>query len=149
MQNAPNVVPREDIENVLWGDEPPASDHTPIADSYYLMQTGSTADVARDKMQPIEHTRVLLVEDHRDLAETIVDFLETMGCIVDYAADGLSGLHLARTQKFDVILLDVMLPGIDGLELARKLREQHTSSCLLYTSPSPRDATLSRMPSSA
>ena len=54
-------------------------------------------------MQPIEHTRVLLVEDHRDLAETIVDFLETMGCIVDYAADGLSGLHLARTQKFDVI----------------------------------------------
>ena len=79
-------------------------------------------------MQSIEHTRILLVEDHHDLAETIADFLETMGCIVDYAADGLSGLHLARTQKFDVILLDVMLPGIDGLELARKLREQHSSS---------------------
>jgi len=77
---------------------------------------------------PIERTRILLIEDHRDLAETIVDFLETMGGIVDYAADGLSGLHLARTQKFDVILLDVMLPGIDGLELAKKLREQHTLS---------------------
>jgi len=83
------------------------------------MQTSYKAHRAATKfhMQSIEHTRVLLVEDHR-----------TMGCIVDYAADGLSGLHLARTQKFDVILLDVMLPGIDGLELARKLREQHTSS---------------------
>jgi len=79
-------------------------------------------------MHSIERTRILLIEDHRDLAETIVDFLETMGGIVDYAADGLSGLHLARTEKFDVILIDVMLPGIDGLELARKLREQHTSS---------------------
>jgi len=67
-------------------------------------------------MHSIEHTRILLIEDHRDLAETIVDFLETMGCIIDYAADGLSGLHLARTQRFDIILLDVMLPGIDGLE---------------------------------
>ena len=79
-------------------------------------------------MHSIERTRILLIEDHRDLAETIVDFLETMGGIVDYAADGLSGLHLARSQKFDVILLDVMLPGIDGLELAKKLREQHTLS---------------------
>lgn len=79
-------------------------------------------------MQSIEHTRILLIEDHRDLAETIVDFLETMGCIVDYAADGLSGLHLARTQRFDVILLDVMLPGIDGIELARKVRDQHSSA---------------------
>ena len=101
---------------------------TPIADSQHLMQTTSNAPAVKVEMQSIEHTRVLLVEDHRDLAETIVDFLETMGCIVDYAADGLSGLHLARTQKFDVILLDVMLPGIDGLELARRLREQHTSS---------------------
>ncbi len=79
-------------------------------------------------MHSIEHNRILLVEDHRDLAETIVDFLQTLGGIVDYAADGLSGLHLASKQRFDVILLDVMLPGIDGLELARKLREQHSSS---------------------
>ena len=110
------------------GSEARLNPDTPIADSQHLMQTTSNAPAVKVEMQSIEHTRVLLVEDHRDLAETIVDFLETMGCIVDYAADGLSGLHLARTQKFDVILLDVMLPGIDGLELARRLREQHTSS---------------------
>jgi len=81
-----------------------------------------------NNMQSIENTRILLIEDHKDLAETVVDFLETMGCIVDYAADGLSGLHLARTQRFDIILIDVMLPGINGLELSRKLREQYNSS---------------------
>lgn len=79
-------------------------------------------------MHTIENTRVLLVEDHRDLAETILDFLESMGCIVDYAADGMSGLHLARTESFDVILLDVMLPGMDGLKLCKRLREQHEST---------------------
>jgi DNA-binding response OmpR family regulator len=56
-------------------------------------------------MDSIENSRILLVEDHKDLAETIIDFLETLGAIVDYAADGLSGLHLARTERFDVICL--------------------------------------------
>jgi DNA-binding response OmpR family regulator len=79
-------------------------------------------------MDSIENSRILLVEDHKDLAETIIDFLETLGAIVDYAADGLSGLHLARTERFDVILLDVNLPGMDGIELCHKLREQHGSS---------------------
>lgn len=76
-------------------------------------------------MQAITNTRILLVEDHHDLAETVVDFLESMGCLVDYAADGMTGLHLARNEKFDVIVLDVMLPGMDGLSLCRQLREQH------------------------
>ena len=67
-------------------------------------------------MDSIKNSRILLVEDHKDLAETIIDFLETMGAIVDYAADGISGLHLARSEKFDVIVLDVNLPGIDGIE---------------------------------
>jgi len=69
--------------------------------------------------------RVLLVEDHNDLAGTIVDFLESFDFTVDYAADGLTGLHLARTRTFDAIVLDVMLPGIDGLELCRRLRAEH------------------------
>lgn len=79
-------------------------------------------------MDSIKNSRILLVEDHKDLAETIIDFLETMGAIVDYAADGISGLHLARSEKFDVIVLDVNLPGIDGIELCTKLREQHEIS---------------------
>lgn len=76
-------------------------------------------------MQVISNTRVLLVEDHLDLAETVIDFLESMGCLVDYAADGMTGLHLARNEKFDVIVLDVMLPGLDGLAMCKQLREQH------------------------
>ncbi len=67
---------------------------------------------------------VLLIEDHRDLAESIVECLEPRGFVVDYAADGITGLHLAVTQNHDVIVLDVMLPGVDGLVVCRKLREE-------------------------
>jgi len=74
-------------------------------------------------MSSIENTRILLVEDHRDLAETVIDFLDSMGAVVDYAADGLTGLHLATKQRFDVIVLDVMLPGLDGISLCQQLRQ--------------------------
>lgn len=67
---------------------------------------------------------VLLVEDHRDIAGAIVDFLEGRGFAVDYAADGITGLHLAVTNPYDVIVLDVMLPGLDGISVCRKLREE-------------------------
>lgn len=67
---------------------------------------------------------VLLIEDHRDIAGAIVDFLEDRGFSVDYAADGVTGLHLAITNPYDVIVLDVMLPGLDGLSVCRKLREE-------------------------
>jgi DNA-binding response OmpR family regulator len=67
---------------------------------------------------------LLLIEDHRDIAESIVDFLELRGYAVDYAADGVTGLHLAVTNTYDVIVLDVMLPGLDGLTVCRKIREE-------------------------
>jgi DNA-binding response OmpR family regulator len=66
---------------------------------------------------------ILLVEDHHDIAAMIGDHLEQSGYEVDYAADGLTGLHLAVTGSFDAIILDLMLPGMDGLELCRKVRE--------------------------
>lgn len=69
-------------------------------------------------------TNVLLIEDHRDIAEMIVEFLEHKGFAVDYAADGVTGLHLAVTNPYDVIVLDVMLPGLDGLTVCRKLRDE-------------------------
>ena len=68
---------------------------------------------------------ILLVEDHRDLAQTIIQFLESAGFTLDYAADGLLGLSLATQQTFDVIILDVMLPGIDGFTLCSQLRNTH------------------------
>ncbi len=71
---------------------------------------------------------VLLVEDHRDLAATVGDYLEGLGYRVDFAADGLSALHLAVTEDFDVIVLDLNLPGIDGLEVCRRLRKEARKS---------------------
>lgn len=69
---------------------------------------------------------VLLVEDHADLAANLGEFLEARGEVVDYAADGLTGLHLASTQSYDAVVLDLGLPGIDGLALCRRLREAGT-----------------------
>lgn len=65
---------------------------------------------------------VLVVEDNADLASNIADYLEAKGYLVDVALDGITGLHLAVTQPHDVIVLDLMLPGIDGLTLCRRLR---------------------------
>jgi DNA-binding response OmpR family regulator len=68
--------------------------------------------------------RILVVEDHRDIAENIGDYLGPKGHTVDFAADGVTGLHLATANTYDVIVLDLMLPGLDGLEVCRKLREE-------------------------
>ena len=75
--------------------------------------------------------RILVIEDNRDILANVLDYLELKGYVVDCAQDGLSGLHLAATQDYDLIVLDLMLPGIDGLQVCKR--------CLLYTSPSPRD----------
>ncbi|NNF17075.1 MAG: response regulator transcription factor [Gammaproteobacteria bacterium] len=69
-----------------------------------------------------EESTYLLVEDHPDIAMMICDYFEERNCVVDYAADGVTGLHLAASNDFDAIILDLMLPGMDGLELCRKLR---------------------------
>jgi len=67
---------------------------------------------------------LLLIEDNHDIAAMVGDHLESSGYEVDYAADGVTGLHLAVTQDVDLIILDVMLPGIDGLDICRRLRKE-------------------------
>ena len=67
--------------------------------------------------------RILLVEDNRDILANLADYLDMKGYSVDCAQDGLSGLHLAATEHYDLIVLDVMLPGLDGYTLCRRLRE--------------------------
>lgn len=67
--------------------------------------------------------RILVIEDNRDILANIVDYLELKGFIVDCAQDGLSGMHLALTQPYDLIVLDIMLPGMDGYQVCQKLRQ--------------------------
>ena len=67
--------------------------------------------------------RILVIEDNRDILANVLDYLELKGYVVDCAQDGLSGLHLAATQDYDLIVLDLMLPGIDGLQVCKRLRE--------------------------
>ena len=75
----------------------------------------------------IKNACILLVEDHQQLAETTLDFLEGAGFETDYAADGLSALQLAAGNRYDAIVLDVMLPGVDGFTVCQRLRREQGS----------------------
>ena len=78
------------------------------------------------------HGRVLVIEDNTDIAMLLVDFFTERGHVADCAHDGLTGLHLAATGEHDVIILDLALPGIDGIELCRQLRSvKHTTVPIL------------------
>jgi DNA-binding response OmpR family regulator len=66
---------------------------------------------------------VLIVEDNRDIAEMVCDHLEARGFVVDYAADGLQGLSLSAKGDYDAIVLDLMLPGLSGLDVCARLGE--------------------------
>lgn len=79
-------------------------------------------------MNPSATLRVLLVEDHAALAGNIFDYLGEERYELDHAADGLTALHLLATRTYDVIVLDVMLPGVDGFTLCRRLREDVRSA---------------------
>ena len=66
---------------------------------------------------------VLIVEDERDIVD-VVDFnLRQAGCKVLKALDGVEGLRLAQSEKPDLVILDLMLPGMDGKEVCRRLRQ--------------------------
>jgi DNA-binding response OmpR family regulator len=66
--------------------------------------------------------RVLIVEDEKDMAQVLKGGLEEENHLVSLAFDGITGLEVARACDFDVIVLDVMLPKLDGFEVARRLR---------------------------
>lgn len=68
--------------------------------------------------------RILIIEDNPDIAANIGDYLEDRGHVVDFAGDGITGLHLAVVEDFDAIVLDLSLPGMDGMEVCRKLRNE-------------------------
>jgi len=81
------------------------------------------AAVARPKAGHVEdRIRVLLVEDNRDLADSFRILMETLGHEIHVAREGMAGLDAARARPFDMILVDIGLPGMSGYEVARRLR---------------------------
>jgi len=75
-------------------------------------------------MEKSNNTRILIVEDHRDIAEMMYDYFERRNYELDYASDGRMGFNLASQNDYDVILLDLMLPEMDGLDVCSRLREE-------------------------
>lgn len=71
--------------------------------------------------------RLLVIEDNRNLVANLFDYFEPRGHTLDAAPDGVTGLHLATTQVFDAVLLDWMLPRMDGREVLRRLRGEYAS----------------------
>ncbi|WP_374961684.1 response regulator transcription factor [Spongiibacter tropicus] len=77
---------------------------------------------------------LLIVEDNRDIAANIADYLEPKGHRLDFAYDGVQGLELARSAEFDAIVLDLTLPRLDGIELCKQLRaEQCCTPVIMLT----------------
>ncbi len=76
--------------------------------------------------------RILLVEDDRDLADYIRRALEEEHHAVTVCFDGSAGLHAAQRQPFDILILDVMLPTIDGVQLTRRLRLESIRTPILF-----------------
>lgn len=80
-----------------------------------------------------EPISVLLVEDDQRLARMTAQYLEGRDVHVTVAHDGEEGLQLARRNRYDLVLLDVMLPGKDGIEVCRSLREQQAVPIIMLT----------------
>lgn len=77
--------------------------------------------------------QILLIDDDHELAELLVDYLAQQDFIVHCCFDGQSGLEQAYNNKFDLILLDVMMPKLDGFEVLKALGKEHKTPVLMLT----------------
>ena len=78
-------------------------------------------------------SRLLLVDDDVELCELVTEYLGGEGFELDVAYDGRGGLERARSSSFDLVILDVMLPGLTGFEVLRRLRETSSVPVLMLT----------------
>ena len=78
--------------------------------------------------------RVLVVEDDEKIASFVIKGLKQNGCAVDHAADGEHGLDLATAITYDLLVLDLMLPKLDGLSVLRRLRQEKIRTPVLILS---------------
>jgi two-component system response regulator CpxR len=77
--------------------------------------------------------RILMIDDDRKLAALVKDYLEPMGFQLDLRHDGAAGLQQALAEKYDAIILDVMMPVMDGIEVLRELRKKSDVPVLMLT----------------
>ena len=77
--------------------------------------------------------KILVVEDERLLADSLQTLLTGRGFSVDTANDGLTGLEYAKTDVYDLVILDVMMPGLDGFELVRQIRPDFDGPIIFLT----------------
>lgn len=84
-------------------------------------------------------TRLLIIEDNPELVANLYAFFEPLGYVLDDARDGLTGLRMATQNVYDAVLLDLMLPRLDGMTLCRRLREefQNPVPVLMLTARDP------------
>jgi len=87
-------------------------------------------------MAPIQQPRILVVDDEAPILDLVRGYLEREGFAVETAADGPAGLDAVRAGSPDVVILDVMLPGIDGIEVCRQLRAFSDAYVLMLTARS-------------
>ena len=78
-------------------------------------------------------SKVLIIEDEEAIAELEKDYLELSGFDVEIENDGLSGLTKALEKDFDMYILDLMLPGVDGFEICKKIREEKNTPILMVS----------------
>lgn len=76
--------------------------------------------------------RVLVVEDSKRLRETIVESLQTVGYRVDATEDGADGLWMAQNHSYDAAILDIMVPGMDGLTILKSLRQDANQTPVMF-----------------
>jgi two-component system OmpR family response regulator len=114
-----------------------------------LTSTAAPADRAALRGPDGRPIRVLVVDDEQSLSELVSLALRYEGWEVRSAADGMSAIAAARDFRPDLVVLDVMLPDIDGLEVCRQVRVAAPTPILMLTAraPSPRPATSARTPS--
>ncbi len=86
--------------------------------------------------------KILIIEDEVKTIDYLKRGLTEQGYSVDAATDGLDGLHLASTSDYDAIILDIMLPGLDGISLLKSLRPSNNTPVIMLTA---KDAVASRL----
>jgi len=86
-----------------------------------------------------EKARILIVEDEPAIRIGLVDVFTYHGFDTAQAADGNEGLHMALNGQYDLVLLDVMLPGMDGFQICQHIREQHPDQAVIMLTAKTRD----------